>query len=322
MLKKINYPLLLCLSWLLFSCLLLIWNSGKLKDTLADDSDLLKKEQPVPLAASPYGNAGTGTKTKKVVFKNDKVRIDATNVNNGYLMVAYSGKSSCVKLLFSGPGGQAYTYTLSPNKGYEVFPLTCGSGSYHLTIYESIDKNQYASIISKDFEVDLENEYLPFLYPNQYVNYNKNSQVIKIAKKLAKNTSSEIEFIGEAYNYVVENISYDSKAAESVTYGYLPEVDHTIKTKKGICFDYAALLTALLRSQGIPTRLEIGYTDNIYHAWVRVYLREDGWISKDIHAQSGSWKLLDPTFAANSEDNKDILRYIGNGDNYHMKYTY
>ena len=39
----------------------------------------------------------------------------------------------------------------------------------------------------------------------------------------------------------------------------LPSVDETLKTKKGICFDYAALMTAMLRSQGIPTKLEIGY---------------------------------------------------------------
>ena len=31
------------------------------------------------------------------------------------------------------------------------------------------------------------------------------------------------------------------------------------KTKKGICLDYSSLIASMLRTQGIPTRMEIGY---------------------------------------------------------------
>ena len=48
--------------------------------------------------------------------------------------------------------------------------------------------------------------------------------------------------------------------------------------KKGICFDYAALMTAMLRSQDIPTKLVVGYTGNLYHAWINVYLEGQGWV--------------------------------------------
>lgn len=321
MMKKTRYPIFLCLTWAIFSFLLFMWNSGKLKESIAS-AVTLKEDQAIPLAASPFGEDTGIANLKRIVYKNSKIRVDATNMNNGYLMIAYTGKSSFVKLQFTGPGGQAYTYSLVPNKGYETFPITCGSGTYHLTVYENINKNQYSSIMSRDFKVKLTDEYLPFLYPNQYVNYDKDSESSSIAARLARDTSSEADFVESAYSYVTDNIHYDTRAAQSVSYGYLPDVDKTLKSGKGICFDYAALLTAMLRSQGIPTRLEIGYTGNIYHAWVRAYVKKSGWMNDDAHADGGSWKLLDPTFAANSHESSNILKYIGNGDNYRMKYTY
>ena len=33
-------------------------------------------------------------------------------------------------------------------------------------------------------------------------------------------------------------------------YGYLPDIDETLETKTGICFDYAALMCAMLRCRG------------------------------------------------------------------------
>ena len=82
------------------------------------------------------------------------------------------------------------------------------------------------------------------------------------------------------YTYITTHITYDYHKAETVEAGYLPNVDETLKTGTGICFDYAALLTAMLRSQDIPCKLEIGYSGDIKHAWVDVYIRDKGWVTK------------------------------------------
>ena len=100
-------------------------------------------------------------------------------------------------------------------------------------------------------------------------------RLLSLAKKLTEG-KTELEAVQEVYEYVIKNIVYDEKKAETVKSGYLPSVDETLKTKKGICFDYAALMTAMLRSSGIPTRLDIGYATNIYHAWISTYLEETG----------------------------------------------
>ena len=120
---------------------------------------------------------------------------------------------------------------------------------------------------------------------------------------------------------MVKNVKYDDEKAENVQSGYLPSVDETLKTKKGICFDYAALMTAMLRSQGIPTKLEIGYSGDIYHAWISTHITDIGWVNGIIQFDGTSWSLMDPTFAANSSESS-LKSFIGNGSNYKTKYVY
>ena len=109
----------------------------------------------------------------------------------------------------------------------------------------------------------------------------------------------------------------------SVETGYLPDVDETLSTKTGICFDYAALTTAMLRSCDIPCKLQIGYTGDIKHAWIDVYIRSKGWVTNAVSFNGDSWSLMDPTFdsSADSDDSEAIQDYIGNADNYTVQFT-
>ena len=78
---------------------------------------------------------------------------------------------------------------------------------------------------------------------------------------------------------------------------------------------------ALLRSQHIPTKLEVGYSGEAYHAWISVYLDEVGWVDNIIEFDGKDWSLMDPTLAAsNSADS--VKKYIGDGSNYTVKYSY
>jgi transglutaminase-like putative cysteine protease len=114
-----------------------------------------------------------------------------------------------------------------------------------------------------------------------------------------QNSNSVIESVERIFNFVTENIEYDFELAETVRSGYIPDVDLILERGKGICFDYAALMTAMLRSQGIPTKLVIGYVGELRHAWISVHTEEAGWINNIIRFE-GNWRILDPTFAASS----------------------
>jgi transglutaminase-like putative cysteine protease len=173
----------------------------------------------------------------------------------------------------------------------------------------------------EQLEVELEDSQLPFLYPNQYINFNSESQAVAKAKELDVNMETSLDTIQAIYDYVITNVEYDDEKAATVQSGYLPVVDETLKTGKGICFDYAALMTAMLRSRGIPTKLVIGYTADIYHAWINVYTKEQGWIDNIIKFDGEQWQMMDPTFAA-SNDKKETADYTSDKSNYIEKYVH
>jgi len=92
-------------------------------------------------------------------------------------------------------------------------------------------------------------------------------------------------------------------------------------TGKGICLDYASLMTAMLRSQGIPTKLEVGYAGDVYHAWISVYLKEQGWVDDIIEFDGKSWTLMDPTLAS-ANDKKSAGKYMKDSSHYTVMYNY
>lgn len=74
-------------------------------------------------------------------------------------------------------------------------------------------------------------------------------------------------------------------------------VEHIIETGRGVCQDYAHLMTAIARSWDIPARYVSGYLNpieqadeqapnNATHAWVECRLPELGWIGFDPTNQS------------------------------------
>ncbi|HAG70256.1 MAG TPA: transglutaminase, partial [Lachnospiraceae bacterium] len=155
------------------------------------------------------------------ILGNEKVSINISNASEGYIVVCYLGDSSMAKLQLTGNGQVTYTYDLLKDN-YEVIPLTAGSGSYITTVYENIDSNQYATIFASDFETEITNTFGPFLYPNMYVNFNRDSEVVSVAEMLAKGSASDLEVVSRIYEYVISNISYDHEKAATVESGYIP----------------------------------------------------------------------------------------------------
>ncbi len=265
-----------------------------------------------------YPTVASGTE----VEDNTQSVIDFSNVKDGYVMVKFKEKTNKkVKAQVQGPAGDTYTYTLRSGQ-FEVLPLTEGNGSYQVTVFLNTSGNSYATVNSASFKVNMSDAFAPYLRPNQYVNYNKSTKVVKKAASLTKKSKTDLAKVKKIYKYVIKYFKYDKKLAKTVKSGYLPNLNKVYKKKKGICFDYAAVMTAMLRSQGVPTKLVIGYTGNAYHAWINVYSKKKGWVSGAIYFNGKKWKLLDPTFASTNKSSKKIMKYIGNGKNYKAKYNY
>ena len=89
------------------------------------------------------------------------------------------------------------------------------------------------------------------------MNFNPASAAVQKGAELSAGATDQIGVVTAIYNYVINNLTYDTAKAQSVQSGYLPNVDVVLAQHTGICFDYAALMTAMLRSQNIPTKLVV-----------------------------------------------------------------
>lgn len=81
-------------------------------------------------------------------------------------------------------------------------------------------------------------------------------------------------------------------------------------------------MAAMLRSQGIPCKLVIGYAGTAYHAWINVYIQGTGWVDQLIYFDGKNWSLMDPTFISSSKNDPSVRKYVGDGTNYSQKYAY
>jgi len=300
--------------------------------TLSDVPEVLIDEQTVPLASAdlifrnsvfeiPMPDApGLLKESNELAF------IDYSNKNDGYVTVGFLGSTdNILRVLKVVPGGREYTYNLTPGE-HEVLPLANGDGQYIISVHEHMVGTIYLDIISVTIDVELTDEFAPFIRPSQLIWYDKESPFTKKALDLRSESNNQIDLINAIYNFVVENITYDYELAETVDVNYTTDINRVLELGSGICLDIATLTTAMLRSQGIPAKLVYGYLyisnhGNIYHAWVSVFSAEDGTIGRNIHISGGTWVLLDPTtdmILLMSESGVTV----GNGVIYHDLYYY
>ena len=281
---------------------------------LEDEAVALAASAAIPDTMQPVAS---GTAVKSC----DKAVIDYSNTKDGYVMVKYTASTSKrLKAQVKGPT-TTYTYNLTAGE-WETFPLSDGNGAYQVIVYENVSGTKYSTVVSVSFQVTLTDEFAPFLRPNQYVDYGVAVNTVAKAAELTAGKTDPLAKVQAIYEFVVKNITYDKQLAATVQSGYLPVLDTVLAKKTGICFDYAALMTGMLRSQGVPCKLVVGYAGTAYHAWISVWSDETGWVEGVIYFDGTSWQRMDPTFASSANQSASIMQYIGDGKNYTVKYLY
>lgn len=307
--KQFAYKALNFGSFLL--CSVLLTGCTEKHETYVSPSTQIRDNTPVCLVPEAPGTT---------VFENELACIDISNSSEGYFMVTYFGDCTGIKVQVLGPDGMPYIYDLAPNT-LETYPLSSGDGEYTINVLEQIEGTQYAVALSATQDVTVSNKLGAFLYPNQYVKFDKDKKVVALGKDLVADAHDDLEAIGLVYNYLISNVTYDTYKAENIQSGYVPDVDEIIDLKTGICLDYSAVMCSMLRSQRIPCRMEVGYAGTAYHAWISTYVENIGWINGMVEFDGQNWSLMDPTVAANSGE-EALKNFIGDGGSYLTKYIY
>ena len=244
--------------------------------------------------------------------------IDTSCVNDGYVGVSATSQQRLKFLITSGQ--TTYSYDLPQDGTAIVCPLTLGDGSYRFRVMQNTSGDNYVELFSVSAAVTLSSEFAPFTVPNVYCSYTDSSPSVKKARELTRGAKNQGDAVESICQWIVDNVSYDNRKASQLKHatGYVPNPDATLKSKKGVCFDYASLGAAMLRSVGIPTKIVTGYVspDQIYHAWIMVYI--DGtWKSGQFTVDKDTWSRVDLTFAAGGDS-----KNVGDGKEYTDRYVY
>lgn len=167
------------------------------------------------------------------------------------------------------------------------------------TLHEDLYGHQILELSFKQFpalaqklvtvtaDVDLDTQVRPqvlieanaWMMPERYIESNE-TQIVSLASELRRAT--DIETTKAIYEWVHSNITYAGYIAEDLGAFY------ALLHHRGDCTEYADLVVALARANGIPARMVGGYvavSDFVvraqdYHNWAEVYL-------------DGSWRIVD-----------------------------
>jgi Transglutaminase-like superfamily len=133
----------------------------------------------------------------------------------------------------------------------------------------------------------------------------KSSQ--EIAKFIDVNFKNESEKVRAIYIWVASNIEYDIQNMFAINFYEKKEdkISKPLKTRKGICENYAHLFNDICLNVGIKSRVIEGYTkqngfaDYIPHAWCAALV-------------DSSWYIFDPTWGSGFISNSKFVKKINN----------
>ena len=179
-------------------------------DSAKEGANAIKGEHRTTQTDFPVPSAdGDVTKEEK------NVKIDASHTDEGYIMISYSGDADAARVQITDPSDTVYSYALTVGD-MATFPLSGGSGSYKIDVLEHAYDDMYALACSWTTDVRISDEFKPFLYPNLYCWYTKDSKAVQYGIQLSDESSNDLDYVEKVYNYVTTSIIYDTKLAENV----------------------------------------------------------------------------------------------------------
>lgn len=109
-------------------------------------------------------------------------------------------------------------------------------------------------------------------------------------------------------DYIIDRVSYDTERAESLRIEGVQTPGETLRRRRGICMDYAALFEHLARARGY--RVMSAASDRLNHAWNTIELAGRTWIVDVTWNAGGILSTGDPIPAQVRADPDFRVRYL------------
>ena len=112
------------------------------------------------------------------------------------------------------------------------------------------------------------------------------TQTEEIADQICVDCETDEEKVQSIYQWIILNFEYDYNYHAFIQYF---DIRKTLRTRKGVCYDFSNLFAALCRSQNIPCYVVDGtsYETAAQHTWNRVCYNNSWWdvdVTNDIGA--------------------------------------
>ena len=239
---------------------------------------------------------------------------------DGFITVQIREDADRFRVEVQSPDGSRASYPLgnasAENDGSYTIPLTGGSGSYRIDLLEQVPgSSRFAYLSSERLDAETADETAPFLRGNCVVFYEDGDPVTETARNITEGMTSQSAMTQAVYDYVISHVAYDTELAANAPVDYVPSPNSTLEAGTGVAPDYAALLAAMLRSVGIPARMETGYLGEMYHAWVSVRTDASGTVGGAFDVAAGTWSVIDPTLGACNKPDQ-IRAYLSKKSRY------
>jgi hypothetical protein len=177
-----------------------------------------------------------------------------------------------------------------------------GPGTYEITLFvpeittENRDYFRFFTVAGFRMESRVKED-LRHLLPSRGIESDHPS-VRRLAESLTAGRGGDLAKARAIYRYVAKNMSYDMDKYRNNTFSWDDSALKSLRTRSGVCQDYAFLVIALLRASGIPARFIEGEAGGQRHAWVEAYV-------------NGRWVTMDPTWGSGyiTSDGQYVKKY-------------
>ena len=213
------------------------------------------------------------------------ISVDTSKTDEGYIIIKEDEGIPENTIITLKPikvkNAKEISYRIQTDRTYDVLPFLYGNGKYEIQLKRPNDNhNSTKDKLKTIVHVHKTSDYSEFLVPTHYVWYTPESTVTKEALAITHGkTMTDKEICAAVHIYMKKNFHYDNVRAIKIIQDknifvvnhinmYQPILEEPFKTKMGVCMDIASIMAAMLRINGIPAMLTVGYADGKCHAWV------------------------------------------------------
>jgi len=135
-------------------------------------------------------------------------------------------------------------------------------------------------------DFNLSDDHFDMLGPSRFARMSPELESFMTIADLAKPVGDPLTALKTLQRGIYDSFEYEAGVTEVNS-----PIEVALEQRRGVCQDFAHIMTAIARSWGIPTRYVSGYlyhkgardrsAANATHAWVEAYLPSLGWVGFD-----------------------------------------